>query len=184
MLGLLALCLQPPGSRSASPSRHRHPVSAGRRPRPGFSRGAHLPTLGPILHWYLSENFLFSKPREQDRDWSEKPRKNISDENSERMICSRGRGPGQWWPLDCTPHWNDPPVGQKTPVYSAELYCPSCGQPTAMTNHAIAPEGQVVPSFVECPDKVRCGKTHEMLTLVGWTDFLASKSPSSTKGVI
>lgn len=94
------------------------------------------------------------------------------------MNVTRGRNPGQWWPLDCTPHWNTEPIGPKKPVYSAELYCPTCGKPTTMVNHNISPEGVVTPSFVECADKERCGKTHEFLILDGWPEFKRSVQSS------
>lgn len=92
------------------------------------------------------------------------------------MNCARGRAPGQWWPLDCTPHWNDEPVGKKTPIYSAQLYCAKCGEPTTMINHKIDPSGAVSPSFVECKDAIRCGTTHEFLVLEGWPEFAAAMS--------
>ena len=91
------------------------------------------------------------------------------------MNVMRGRSPGQWWPLDITPHWNTEPVGKKTPVYSAQLYCSKCGLPTTMVNHTITADGVVSPSFVECRDAARCGETHEFLVLEGWSDFVASK---------
>lgn len=69
----------------------------------------------------------------------------------------RGRGLGQWWPLDLGD-------GKK----SAELYCRTCGLPTTMVNHTIAADGTVTPSFVEHKDKERCGTTHENFILEGW----------------
>lgn len=44
-----------------------------------------------------------------------------------------------------------------------------------MVNHTISPSGIVTPSFVERRDKVRCGTTHEMLILDGWSDFLTAR---------
>ena len=84
------------------------------------------------------------------------------------LICTEGRGPGQWHRTELNQYAGMPEYGNQPSTPSAVLYCPNCGMPIGLQNHTINPDGTVAPSVVENGTAGECNTFHSFVTLAGW----------------